>query len=173
MLEKLRYYINRTRWIGLGTLLFPVAGSKHHARSKLVSIIDSVNRTTDGDEVFVRIEAATEEQERQAALLLKDYEQIGYRDLGSNKRICLGGFSWTPQDPYHSAEVLIEIDENWNTTAKILLEGDVKEYWIGAFPLPAIRAGKAPDEHHGFDLDERTLYLEKPDDRQRAGDDRC
>jgi hypothetical protein len=147
--------------------MLPIAGTKHHARSKLVSIIDATNRATDEDEIAVRIEAATDEQKRQAALLIKDYEQLGYRDLGSEKRIRVGAYVWRPIEPYDSAKCLIEIDENWNTTVKILIDGDVKEYWIGAFPLPAIRDGEAPDEYHGFDLDKRTLYPESFD-RQRA-----
>ncbi|WP_148708223.1 hypothetical protein [Haloferax sp. Atlit-12N] len=162
MLEKFLFYFQRTVWTLLGVVMLPISGTKHHARGKLISIIDSLNRATAGEELYIQIVAATDEQERQARLLIRDFNELAYRadklKIVSDSR----------------ADVQIRIEENWNTTIKTRLDGREKEWWIGAFPLPAIRAGEAPDEYHGFELDEIDATPTTLDDLDFSeGDDSC
>lgn len=141
MLEKL-YFHYKLATVQIPAIGLGLAAPYHAARAHFLAYIDAIVAVSGSPNPRIFIHSATEEQERQARLLISDL--YAHADVEVEYT--------TPEE----SDVAVIVRGNWSCVIQGEVDGEMPKWEMGALPQPPIRDGKTPDEYHGFDVASRT-----------------
>ncbi|WP_134672627.1 hypothetical protein [Halorussus marinus] len=133
------YYYYKLATVQLGSIPLSLVAPQHAARADVIGHIDALIPHSATHPQF-HIDTATAEQEKQLKFLIEDLYHFANLEV-----------EYTTAD---EADVEIEIRENWSCVVRGVVGGEKREWEHGVLPLPPIRDGEAPDEYHGFELED-------------------